>query len=104
MQSMSCRWQFTKKQDPLPSGSPALDSNFVHNPISVSSWHAHKPELKRRLLVTLLTAIFYYYPSLLTATLSLFTCYRIDPSNPSQAMAYPRHLQASIFCQAMPAY
>ena len=63
--------------------------------MSVSSWHAHKPELQRRLLVTLLTAIFYFYPSLLTATLSLFTCYRIDHSNPSQAIAYPQHLQAS---------
>ena len=51
--------------------------------------------LKRRLLVTLLTVIFYYYPSLLSTSLSLFACYQIDASYPSSAIAYPQNLQAS---------
>ena len=32
----------------------------------------------QRMLVMLLTLLFYYYPSMLTSTLSLFTCYRLD--------------------------
>jgi len=67
----------------------------MQNPVTVSRWHASKPELKRRLLVTLLTVIFYYYPSLLSTSLSLFACYRIDASYPSSAVAYPQNLQAS---------
>lgn len=67
----------------------------MQNPVTVSHWHASKPELKRWLLVTLLTVIFYYYPSLLSTSLSLFACYRIDASYPSSSVAYPQNLQAS---------
>ena len=35
-------------------------------------------KLGRRILVSLLTVIFYYYPSILTTTLSTFTCHRLD--------------------------
>lgn len=42
------------------------------------SQHRHA-ELWRRLQVTLLEVTFYYYPSLLTTVLSLFSCFRIDP-------------------------
>ena len=67
----------------------------MQNPVTVSRWHAGRPELKRRLLVTLLTVVFCYYPSLLSTSLSLFACYRIDASYPSSAVAYPQNLQAS---------
>ena len=63
--------------------------------LQVGPQQAQQAALKRRLLVTLLTVIFYYYPSLLTATLSLFTCYRIDAAASSQAIAYPQNLQVS---------
>ena len=71
------------------------EPNAEQNPLTLSQWHADKPELRRRLLVTLLTVIFFYYPSLLTATLSLFTCYRIDASAPSSSIHYPDHLRVS---------
>lgn len=75
---------------------PTVNTGY-DNPICIGLWHAHKPELGWRLLVTLLAVIFYYYPSLLTATLSLFTCYPIDPSSPGQAIAYPHHLHKQLF-------
>ena len=45
-------------------------------------------ELQRRLRITALTVIFYYYPSLLTTTLSLFQCYHIDPRRPQPGQMY----------------
>ncbi|DBB05192.1 TPA: hypothetical protein ACH3X3_010435 [Trebouxia sp. C0006] len=81
-------WWYT--QPSAPRTVPSL----MQNPVIVSRWHASKPELKRRLLVTLVTVIFYYYPSLLSTSLSLFACYRIDASYPSSAVAYPQNLQA----------
>ena len=48
---------------------------------------AHPREaLQQRMLVTLLTVTFYYYPSILTTTLRLFTCYQLD--TPSDAVKY----------------
>ena len=35
-------------------------------------------QLQSRMLVTCLSVLFYYYPSLLLTVLSLFSCYRID--------------------------
>ena len=35
-------------------------------------------DIRRRLLVTLLTVGFYYYPSLVTDSLSFFACYHVD--------------------------
>ena len=89
---------------------PAAAPSQLQIPGRGSGWHARKAELQRRLLVSLLTVTFYYYPSLLTATLSLFTCHSIDPitSNPGTVdplhpptIAYPQHLQASGHCQYM---
>ena len=79
----------------MQPSAPHTVQSLMQNPVSVSRWHASKPELKRRLLVTLLTVIFYYYPSLLSTSLSLFACYRIDASYPSSDVAYPQNLQAS---------
>lgn len=42
-------------------------------------------ELRRRLLITLLEVLFFYFPSLLTTTLNLFACFHIDPSGPANA-------------------
>lgn len=79
----------------MQPNAPRTVPSLMQNPVTVSRWHASKPDLKRRLLVTLLTVIFYYYPSLLSTSLSLFACYRIDASYPSSAVAYPQNLQAS---------
>ena len=45
-------------------------------------------ELQRRLRITALTVIFYYYPSVLTTALSLFQCYHIDPRSPQPGQMY----------------
>lgn len=42
-------------------------------------------ELRRRLLITLLEVLFFYFPSLLTTTLNLFACFHIDPSGAASA-------------------
>ncbi len=47
--------------------------------------------LRCRLLVTLLTVLFYFYPSLLTTSLSLFACYHIDRTGSSSGAAYPQN-------------
>ena len=48
-----------------------------------------------RLCVTVLSVIFYYYPSLLTTILSLFACYPIDPATPGSDELYPQYAQVS---------
>lgn len=53
-------------------------------------------ELKRRLLVALLTVTFYYYPSYLTTALSLFECYHIDPTSQQLEQYYPENAQVLI--------
>lgn len=53
--------------------------------------------LQRRLLITLLTAVFYFYPSLLTSILSLFACYHLDDRS-TNAAAYIGNAQVSKFC------
>ena len=45
------------------------------------------------MLVTLLSVLFFYYPSLLTTILSLFACYRIDPEVPAVGELYPKYAQ-----------
>ncbi len=45
-------------------------------------------ELRQRLLVTLLSVLFYYYPSLLTNAWSLFACYKVDRLS---GVAYPEN-------------
>ena len=83
------RWLLRQRFELLQLPEPDAEQN----PLTLSQWHADKPELRRRLLVTLLTVTFFYYPSLLTATLSLFTCYRLDASAPSSLIKYPDHLR-----------
>ena len=53
--------------------------------------HVGGEALKRRLLITLLTVLFYFYPSLLATTLSLFQCYHIDGGNSRQTLLYPQN-------------
>ncbi|DBA86046.1 TPA: hypothetical protein ACH3X1_005573 [Trebouxia sp. C0004] len=60
---------------------------------TLRTWQGNIVELQRRLLVTLLTVLFFYYPSLLTTILSLFACYRIDASSPNGA--YPQFARAT---------
>ena len=59
-------------------------------------WQSKAAELKSRVRVTLLSVLFYYYPSLLTTILSLFACYRIDPEFPAIDELYPQYAQVSV--------
>ena len=98
-----CRWwckphkQLSSTTMPVLSAPNSTASN-TSSATSISTATATAPqnklkELKRRLLVTLLTVIFYYYPSLLTTALSLFECYHIDPVNPQEGQFYPQNAQ-----------
>ncbi len=70
---MLCRWLKSNKRSLSSPAPPAIQHSS-----SVA-------ELRRRLLITLLEVLFYYFPSLLTNTLSLFACFHIDPSGPANA-------------------
>ena len=89
--ALVCRWASTLSKVSLST------SNWTQAMIPVSqtlrTWHGNIVELQRRLLVTLLSVLFFYYPSLLTTILSLFACYRIDPSSPTGA--YPQFARVS---------
>lgn len=56
-------------------------------------------ELKRRLLITFLEVTFFYYPSLLTATLQIFACFHIDPAGSRYALVCPC---VSLYAQFLP--
>lgn len=58
-------------------------------------WQTKAAELQSRMFVTLLSVLFYYYPSLLTTILSLFACYHIDPEFPADDELYPDFAQVS---------
>ena len=62
--------------------------------LQASSW----AELKRRLLITLLEVLFYYYPSLLTTTLSLFACFHIDPAGAANVQYHNAQVSVLVFC------
>ena len=47
------------------------------------------------MLITLLEVLFYYYPSLLTTTLSLFACFHIDPSGSANSQYHNAQVCAS---------
>lgn len=73
-------------------------SNAASGHTTVRAVHPAKSklaELKRRLLVALLTVTFYYYPSYLTTALSLFECYHIDPTSQQLEQYYPENAQAT---------
>ena len=83
------RWACILHQKSLASASSRQHS-------SASSWsfslYPDKvAELQSRMLVTCLSVLFYYYPSLLTTVLSLFACYRIDRISPG--LLYPEYTQ-----------
>lgn len=54
---------------------------------------AANPHLRERLLTTFLAVVFYYYPSLLLNTWSLFACYQVDRL---QGLAYPENSKVSL--------
>lgn len=104
MCALLIRWWIRRKHastaDPISSPMISLGSTTSTVTASpappqttplLSSRHA---ELRRRLLVTLVTVSFYYYPSLLTTSLSLFACYRIDPLEAQMGQSYPLNAQA----------
>ena len=77
------RWQRARKAftDPSAGTSAVALSVMLNQPRSA--------ELKRRLLITFLEVTFFYYPSLLTATLQIFACFHIDPPGSSYALVGP---------------
>ena len=93
------RWARTCKQ---PSGRPSSPRQMQVRALTSTSfkklllWQTRAAELNSRMLVTLLSVLFYYYPSLLTTILSLFACYRIDPEYPAADELYPEYAQVSI--------
>ncbi|KAL3155628.1 hypothetical protein ABBQ38_010825 [Trebouxia sp. C0009 RCD-2024] len=78
------RWQRARRAftDPSAGTSAVALSVMLNQPRSA--------ELKRRLLVTFLEVTFFYYPSLLTATLQIFACFPIDPAGSGYALNW-RH-------------
>ena len=70
----------------------AADAVSSSAPIELTS--SKGSSLQCRMLVTLLTVLFYYFPSILTTTLSLFTCYRLD--RPATFANYPGNAQVSL--------
>ena len=83
-----CRWWIRPGNHvnlaALPTGPPA---NPTHNQTPIAPIKKRE-DLRQRLLITLLSTVFYYYPSLLTTALSLFQCYHIDPQSPQQGQHY----------------
>ena len=88
-----------------PTSSPMNSSDSIPSTATVFMATADQPQnaqllssrhadLRQRLLVTLVTVSFYYYPSLLTTSLSLFACYRIDPIQAPMGQSYPQNAQA----------
>ena len=59
--------------------------------ISTLDPQSKRADLRHRLLVTLLSTVFYYYPSVLTVALSLFQCYHIDPRSRQAGQNYPQN-------------
>ena len=90
------RWARTCRQASNQQASPrqmqvrALTSTSWKN---LLFWQTQAAELSSRMLVTLLSVLFYYYPSLLTTILSLFACYRIDPEFPAADELYSQYAQ-----------
>lgn len=75
---------------------PALNGSQSMTPFALPiHWHSKLADLRRRLLVTLLSVLFYYYPSLLTTVLSLFACFQIDPAKPTSNQVYPQNARVS---------
>ena len=74
-----CRWWRG-----LSHAAPRSPTTAVESPVVSITVHPpgaaprRQTALAQRMLVTLLTLLFYYYPSILTSTLSLFTCYHLD--------------------------
>ena len=71
------RWFRTKQKPQSPSSMQPTTASV---------------QLRERLLVTLLAVIFYYYPSLLLNTWSLFACYQVDRPN---GVSYPDNCRVS---------
>ena len=65
--------------------------------VGLGHWQNRLAELRRRMVVTALCVTFYFYPSLLTTVLSLFSCFRIDPSRPAANQLYPQNAEVSLF-------
>lgn len=77
-----------------PASSPPVSTNnAASGHTTVHPAKSKLAELKRRLLVALLTVTFYYYPSYLTTALSLFECYHIDPTSQQAEQYYPENAQ-----------
>ena len=93
------RWARTCRQTSVRQASPRQMQVRALTTTSWKKlllWQTRAAELSSRMLVTLLSVLFYYYPSLLTTILSLFACYRIDPEFPAADELYPQYAQVSL--------
>lgn len=90
------RWMRDKFQARATIATAAvICSNSAGTTIRPALTRAVIVPLQRRLLVTLLTALFYFYPSLVTTTLSLFACYQLD-YQPSSTVSYPLNARVGL--------
>lgn len=89
--SVSCRWWLDRLQSSRRLAARDSTEASISPQISVS---VDRAELNRRLLVTLLTVLFFYFPSIFTTTLAFFTCYHLD--SPATFAAYPGNAKAKV--------
>ena len=89
--SVSCRWWLDRLQSSRRLAARDSTEASISPQISVS---VDRAELNRRLLVTLLTVLFFYFPSIFTTTLAFFTCYHLD--SPATFAAYPGNAKARV--------
>ena len=74
----SCRWWCERaraKATASASASPSFGTRVG------------KVELQRRILVTLLTVLSFFFPTVFTTALAFFTCYRLKNTNPAPVYA-----------------
>ena len=88
--SVQCRWWLDRLQSSRRLAAREATEASMSPQIAVSMGQA---ELNRRLLVTLLTVLFFYFPSIFTTTLAFFTCYHLDSA--ATFAAYPGNATAS---------
>lgn len=68
---------------PLPS---SLSRTFSQTLTPVLKLLTPGQDLRRRLLICLLEVSFYYYPSLMATTFSLYSCFTMDPAPSSKTL------------------
>ncbi|KAL0044981.1 hypothetical protein WJX82_004122 [Trebouxia sp. C0006] len=79
----------------MPPPNSLSNPSMPSTTISTLDPQSKRADLRHRLLVTLLSTVFYYYPSVHTVALSLFQCYHIDPRSRQAGQNYPQNALAT---------